>query len=60
VPVACVVRWVVLQGAAEGMIWAIWDSYNKFTTNMYDYIQLQQQDIFYWRGQQQGGVSDDL
>lgn len=40
------------KGAVDAMLGVIDDAYNKYTTNIYDYIQHVQQGIFYWRGAQ--------
>ena len=39
--------------AAEAMIWIINDAYNKFTTNVYDMIQKAQQNVYYFKKEEE-------
>ena len=38
------------RGAAEGMLAIVGDAWNKWTTNVYDLIQLKQQGVYFFKG----------
>jgi hypothetical protein len=38
------------RGAAQSMLEVIEYAYDSFRTNTYDWIQMRQQNVYYWRG----------